>query len=159
MIKKGSEIPNVIVHSMSLNGLEAIHTNDLFATGKVLLFGVPGAFTPTCSQQHVPGYLKHASVFASKGIHKIYCMSVNDAFVMDAWGKDQNVGKNIMMLADGVGAFTNALGLELDLTKAGLGKRCMRFAMVIENGIISHIAVEEGNEFKVSSAESILEVL
>ncbi len=124
-----------------------------------MLFAVPGAFTPTCSAKHLPGFLQHAAEFKAKGVDRIVCMAVNDAFVMGAWAKDQKTGNHITMLADGSGAFTRALGLELDLVARGLGVRSQRFALVTENGVVTHLAVEEPGGFDVSRAEAVLATL
>jgi peroxiredoxin (alkyl hydroperoxide reductase subunit C) len=123
------------------------------------MFAVPGAFTPTCSAKHLPGFTEHLADFKAKGVDRIICMSVNDAFVMGAWAKDQKTGENITMLADGAAAFTKALGLELDLTARGFGLRSQRFALVAVDGIVTHLAIEEPGGFDVSRAEAVLEVL
>ncbi len=158
MIKVGDTIPNINLVSMGANNApEPKMAHDIFGGKKSVLFGVPGAFTPTCSAKHVPGFLAHSDALAKKGVQKIACVSVNDVFVMHAWGKDQNVGDKIAMLADGSADFTRATGLEFDLTAKGLGLRCQRFAMVIDNNKIVKLWVEEVGEFKVSSAEYVLE--
>jgi peroxiredoxin len=120
----------------------------------VVLFAVPGAFTPTCSKQHLPGYVHNAEAIKAKGIDTIACMAVNDAFVMDAWGKAHNVGDKVLMLADGNAEYTKRLGLELDATKSGMGTRSRRFSMVVEDGVVKELNLENPGEFKVSSAES-----
>jgi len=124
-----------------------------------VLFAVPGAFTPTCSAKHVPGFVKLAPELKAKGVDKIVCLSVNDAFVMGAWAKDQKSGDALVMLADGSGAFTKALGLELDLVARGMGVRSQRFALVAQDGVVTHLAVEEPGGFDVSRAEAVLESL
>lgn len=134
-------------------------TAELLGRGKVVLFAVPGAFTPTCSSKHLPGFVKLAAEFKAKGVDKIVCLAVNDAHVMGAWGKDQKVGDAVVMLADGSGAFTKALGLELDLSARGMGLRSQRFALVAEDGVVTHLAVEEPGGFEVSRAEAVLETL
>lgn len=140
-------------------GPREAETAELLGQGKVVLFAVPGAFTPTCSAKHLPGFVKLAGEFKTKGVDKIVCMAVNDGYVMGAWAKDQKVGDAVVMLADGAGAFTKALGLELDLAARGMGLRSQRFALVIENGVATHVAVEEPGGFEVSRAEAVLEAL
>jgi peroxiredoxin len=133
-----------------------VSSNDFFR-GKVVLIGLPAAFSPTCSEKHVPGYLAHAREFKQKGVDKIAVLAVNDFFTMKAWAKAQDIGDEISFVADGNGELTNALGLELDLTKAVLGKRCKRFSMVLEDGIVKSLSVEpDGTGYTVSSAESTL---
>lgn len=139
--------------------MEEVSTTEFFGNRKVVLFSVPGAFTPTCSVQHLPGFVRNADAIKAKGVDEIVCIAVNDAFVMDAWGKSQNTGASVTLLADGNGEFTQALGLGLDGTGFGLGQRAQRFAMVVENGSVAHLAVEEPGAFEVSSAERILAVL
>jgi len=139
--------------------MEEVSTTEFFGNRKVVLFSVPGAFTPTCSVQHLPGFVQNADAIKAKGVDEIVCIAVNDAFVMDAWGKSQNTGDSVTLLADGNGEFTQALGLGLDGTGFGLGQRSQRFAMVVENGSVAHLAVEEAGAFEVSSAERILAVL
>lgn len=126
---------------------------------KIVIFGLPGAYTPTCSAKHVPGYVEHYDALKAKGADEIWCISVNDAFVMGAWGKDQKVGKKIRMMADGSAEFTKKLGLELDLTERGLGIRSQRYVMVVDNGVVKHLAVEGPGKFEVSDAQSALKVL
>lgn len=139
--------------------MEEVSTTEFFGNRKVVLFSVPGAFTPTCSVQHLPGFVQNADAIKAKGVDEIVCIAVNDAFVMDAWGKSQNAGGSVTLLADGNGEFTQALGLGLDGTGFGLGQRGQRFAMVVENGSVAHLAVEEPGAFEVSSAERILAAL
>ena len=134
-------------------------TDDLFRGKKIALFALPGAFTPTCSAKHLPGYLQHADDLRNKGVDAIACVSVNDAFVMGAWGESQNAGDRVMMLADGNGDFTRALGLEMDATKYGMGKRSQRFSMLVDDGVIKTLNVEEPGAFSVSSAEHMLQQL
>ena len=140
---------------MTSDGPDGITTDDLFNGKKVILFGLPGAFTPTCSAKHVPGYVQHADAIKDKGIDTIACVSVNDAFVMGAWGKDQNVGDKVMMLADGSAEFTKAAGLELDLVARGMGVRCQRFSMIVDNGVVQSINIDDGT-FDKTSAEQAL---
>jgi peroxiredoxin len=133
-----------------------VTTDQLFGGKKVVLFAVPGAFTPTCSARHLPGFVQHADEIKRKGIDRIVCLSVNDAFVMNAWGKDQNAAGRVTMVADGNGEFTKRIGLELDASKFGMGQRSQRYAMVVENGTIKKLFVEDPGAFSVSSAENIL---
>jgi peroxiredoxin len=144
---------------MTKEGPGSLSTSDLFKGKKVVLFAVPGAFTPTCSMNHLPGYLKHSEEILAKGVDTIACMSVNDTFVMDAWGRDKQVGNKMKMLADGNGSYTQALGLELDATGFGMGKRSQRFAIVVQDGIVKSLFVEAPREFKVSAAEHVLKNL
>ena len=140
---------------MTSDGPDGITTDDLFNGKKVILFGLPGAFTPTCSAKHVPGYVQHADAIKAKGVDTIACISVNDAFVMGAWGKDQNVGNKVMMLADGSAEFTKATGLELDLVARGMGVRCQRFSMIVDNGVVQSINIDEGTFDKTSAEQAI----
>ena len=155
-ITKGANIPDVQVMLGTPEGPQAIQTAALFADKKTVLFAVPGAFTPTCSAKHLPGFVEKASEFAAKGIDQIVCMSVNDAFVMDAWGQDQSAAGKVVMMADGNGDFTKALGLELDGSGFGMGQRSQRFSMIIEDGKVAELNVEEGGAYEVSSAEYLL---
>ena len=129
---------------------------DLVKGKRILVFGLPGAYTPTCSAQHVPGYLRHYEALKAKGIDEIWCMSVNDAFVMGAWGRDQKATGKVRMMADGSAAYTRKLGLELDLVAKGLGVRCQRFAMLVDDGVVTKLNVEAPGKFEVSSAEAML---
>lgn len=156
-ISAGQEIPSSALTVMGSNGPEPVDSKKLLGDGLVVLFAVPGAFTPTCSAQHLPGYVEHAEAFRDKGVDRIVCMAVNDIFVMDAWGKAGGVGEGIVMAADGNGAFTRALGLELDASAFGMGQRCQRFAMVLRDGIVDKVMVEGPGEFRVSSAEYVLD--
>ena len=158
-IKAGEQMPSGVFGVMTDAGPGAVSTDELFAGKKVVLVSVPGAFTPTCSASHLPGFLQNIDAIRAKGIDTIAFMAVNDIHVMDAWGKDQGVGDEIVMLADGNGEFTRALGLELDGTAFGMGKRSQRFALVAEDGIVTHLMVEAPGEFRVSSAESVLATL
>lgn len=126
---------------------------------KVVIFGLPGAYTPTCSAKHVPGYVANYDKLKAKGVSEIWCVAVNDAFVMGAWGRTQKAGDKVRMMADGSAVFTKAIGLELDLTARGMGMRMNRFAMIVDDGVVKHIAVEGPGKFEVSNAESILEKL
>ena len=156
-IQIGDTIPHATLNMLK-DGVQAVDTTELFAGKKVLLFAVPGAFTPTCSAKHLPGYVEKFAEFARRDI-EVACLSVNDAFVMDAWGKSQNVPDGVHMLADGNGAFTQALGLELDASAFGMGLRAKRFALYAEDGVVKQLHVEAPGEFKVSSAEYVLEHL
>ena len=158
-IQAGEKMPSGTFGIMTESGPGAISTDDLFAGKKVVLVSVPGAFTPTCSANHLPGFVDHADAILGKGVDTIACTAVNDVFVMDAWGKDRGVGDKVMMLADGNGDYAKALGLEMDGTAFGLGHRGQRFAIVIDDGVATHVAVEAPGAFEVSKAESILENL
>ncbi|GAB4576965.1 MAG: peroxiredoxin [Rhodothalassiaceae bacterium] len=158
-IKTGDRLPNVTLSRMGANGPEKIETEKLFAGKKAVLFAVPGAFTPTCSAKHLPGFVAHADAIRAKGVDLIACVSVNDAFVMNAWGKASNAEGKVEMLADGNGEFARAVGLELDATGFGMGKRAKRFAMILDDGVVTHLFVEEPGAFEVSSAEHVLKAL
>ena len=157
-IKAGDKIPKSTLKTMGEKGPTDISTDDIFAGKKVLLFAVPGAFTPGCSVTHLPGYVVNADKIKAKGVDTIACMAVNDAFVMDAWGKAQNA-EELLMLADGNGDFTAALGLELDGRGFGLGTRSQRFAMIVDDGTVTHLNVEPGAGVDVSSAETMMALL
>jgi peroxiredoxin (alkyl hydroperoxide reductase subunit C) len=158
-IKVGDRIPALKIMQATAEGPKEVDTAELFGGKTVVLFGVPGAFTPTCSAKHLPGFVQNAAALKAKGVDTIACMAVNDAFVMGAWGKDQGVDDKVVMLADGSAAFTKAMGLEFDLTARGLGVRCQRFALVAKDGIVTHVAVEAPGAFEVSKAEAVLAVL
>ena len=159
-IKVGDSIPAVTLYVMGEDGGPAAITIDELFKGKVVaLFGLPGAFTPTCSASHLPGYVQHADAIREKGADDIVCVSVNDAFVMTAWGIDQNVGDKVRMVADGSGEFAKATGLELDLTDKGLGVRCQRFSMIVEDGVVKDIETEDPPEAEKTGAEAMLEKL
>jgi peroxiredoxin len=155
-IKIGDKVPAATLKVMTGDGPANLTTGELFGKGKVVMFSVPGAFTPTCSARHLPGFVEQAAAIGAKGVAKIVCIAVNDVFVMSAWGKSGGVGDKIVMAADGNGEFTRALGLELDATGFGMGKRGQRFAMITENGVVKALNVEAPGEFKVSSAEYVL---
>ncbi len=157
-IKVGDRIPSVTLKKLGEKGPEDIRTDDIFAGRRVVLFAVPGAFTPGCSQTHMPGYVVNADRIKAKGVDTIACVAVNDAFVMGAWGKAQNA-EEILMLADGNAEFTRALGLELDASGFGMGTRSQRYALIAENGVVRHLAVEPNTGVSVSGAEKILEAL
>lgn len=158
-IKPGDCIPSATLFIMGTDGPESCPTIDLFKGKKVALFGLPGAFTPTCSAEHVPSYLRNASALKEKGIDSIICLSVNDAFVMKAWGNELDVGDNIIMASDGNAQFSKAMGLDLDLTDHGMGLRCQRFSMIVDDGLVSKLNHEPPGEYRISSAETMLEQL
>ena len=157
-IEEGEKLPEATMHTMRDGRPTPVTTGDLFDGKKVVVFAVPGAFTPTCSQAHLPGYVVNADAIRSKGVDDIVCISVNDAFVMGAWGDDRNA-EAITMVGDGNGDFTKALGLEMDGSGFGLGTRSQRYAMVVNDGTVSNLAVEDAGQLEVSIAESILEIL
>ena len=154
-IKPGDRIPDVTIKTMGPEGPTDITTADIFGDKKVVLFALPGAFTPGCSMAHLPGYVVNADKIKAKGVDTIACLSVNDAFVMDAWGKAQNA-EEILMLADGNGAFTDAVGLTLDASGFGMGNRSQRYAMVVNDGVVASLHVETGPGVEASAAETIL---
>jgi glutaredoxin/glutathione-dependent peroxiredoxin len=158
-IKVGDKVPAVKLKQMTPEGMKDVMTDEFFRGKKVVLFAVPGAFTPTCSAKHLPGFVEKAAQIRGKGIDSIACLSVNDAFVMNAWGKDQKADGKVQMLADGNGDFTRAVGLELDASGNGLGKRSQRYAMVVDDGVIKTLNVEKPGTFEVSSADAILKAL
>ena len=151
----GDNIPSVNLATMGAKGKEDLPTDDLFRDKKVVIFGVPGAFTPTCSARHLPGFVEYADAIKATGVDTIVCISVNDAFVMGAWGQDQNVGDKVMMVADGSAHFAEAAGLELDLRDRGMGMRCQRFSMLVEDGIVKSLNIDVGT-FEKTSAEQML---
>lgn len=153
----GDTIPQTTFNALK-DGVQAVDTKDIFAGRKLVLFAVPGAFTPTCSAKHLPGYVEHLDAFKARGID-VACVAVNDAFVMDAWAKSQNVPEGLQMLADGNGNLTKALGLELDATAFGMGLRSKRYALYAEDGVVKQLHVEAPGEFKVSAADYVLEHL
>ena len=155
-IKSGDAVPEVNLKHKTANGITDISTNELFSGKKVVLFAVPGAFTPTCSAKHLPGFVNKYDELKAKGVDVVACLSVNDAFVMDAWGLDQNVEDKVMMLADGSGYFTKAIGQELDRMEAGMGMRSARYAMIVDDGLVTEMLCEEPGAFEVSSAEYVL---
>ena len=153
-IKPGDRIPEIPLQRIR-EGVETVDTRTLFDGKKVVLFAVPGAFTPTCSEKHLPGYVEHFDAFRDRGI-EVVCMSVNDPFVMQAWGQSQHVPEGLQMLADGNGDFTRALGLEMDASGYGMGRRSKRFALYAEDGVVKQLHVEAPGEYRVSSAEHVL---
>jgi len=158
-IKVGDSIPAAKLRHMTAEGPKEITTDEIFKGKKVVLFAVPGAFTPTCSAKHLPGFVQNAAAIKGKGVDTIACIAVNDAFVMGAWGKAQNTDGKVLMLADGAAAFTKQLGLELDLSGPGMGMRSKRYAMLVDNGTVKALNVEAPGAFEVSSAEAILKAL
>ena len=158
-IKTGDTIPSITLMEMGANGPEAVKTDEFFAGKKVVLFALPGAFTPTCSAKHVPGFVEQFDALKAKGVDEIACLSVNDAFVMGAWGKDQKAAGKVRMLADGNGEFTRAVGLVMDGSKFGMGERSQRYALIADNGVVSALFVEAPGAFEVSSAEYVLKHL
>jgi peroxiredoxin len=155
-IKEGDKIPNVKVKATDMTD---ITTDTLFSGKKVVLFAVPGAFTPTCSNKHLPGFIEKADEIRKKGVDDIICMSVNDAFVMKAWGEERGAGDKVRLIADGNGDLTKALGLDFDGSGIGFGLRSQRFAAIVQNGVVKKLAVDAGGKFEVSSAEAILKAL
>jgi glutaredoxin/glutathione-dependent peroxiredoxin len=159
-IKVGDKVPSATLRHIGPDGPQEITTDQLFAGKKVALFAVPGAFTPACSQRHLPGFVDKAADLKAKGIDTIACVAVNDAFVMNAWGKAQNVGDKVMMLADGSGEFARALGLELDMRARGLGVRSQRYSMLVDNGTVKSLNVEaQPGQVESSSADTMLRAL
>jgi peroxiredoxin len=158
-IKVGDKVPSVKLKQKTAEGMKDINTDEFFAGKKVVLFALPGAFTPTCSAKHLPGFVEKNSELRSKGVDKIACLSVNDAFVMEAWGKQHQAEGKVEMLADGNGDFTRAMGLEMDGSGYGMGKRSQRYAMLVDNGVVKSLNVEKPGSFEVSSAEAMLKAL
>jgi len=158
-IAVGEKLPSVNLYRMGDNGPEEVSTDDLFSGKQTVLFAVPGAFTPTCSQAHLPGYVTKADELLAKGVDQIVCLSVNDPFVMDAWGKSQNADEKIQMIADGSGDFTRAIGLEWDMSARGLGVRSHRYAMIIDDGVVKSLYLEEPGKFEVSDVDTVLAAL
>ena len=166
MIAVGQKLPNATLYEFFNEeaegcalGPNAFEVEKIAAGKKIVIFGLPGAFTPTCSAKHVPGYVEHCDAIKAKGVDEIWCVSVNDPFVMGAWGRDQKVGKKVRMLGDGSAEFTKKLGLELDLTARGLGVRSDRYAMIVEDGVVKSLDREAPGKFEVSDAASILKKL
>ena len=155
-IKAGEKLPDATFMTSGPEGPRPITSDELFKGKTVALLAVPGAFTPTCSAKHLPGYVEHADAIRSKGVDTIACLSVNDAFVMDAWGKDQKVGDKVLMLADGSADFARAVGLELDLVANGMGVRIKRFSMLVDDGVVKTLNVEKPGAFEVSDAGTML---
>jgi len=158
-IKVGDKIPSATLYVMGQDGPQAVTTDELFGGKKVVVFALPGAFTPTCSAKHLPGFVEKAEEFKAKGVDSLVCLSVNDAFVMGAWGKDQKVGDKVQMVADGSGQLTEAMGLTFDLTERGLGKRSQRYAMLVDDGVVKVLNLEAPGAFEVSSADAMLKAV
>jgi peroxiredoxin len=158
-ISVGDRLPDVTVHVMGESAPEPRSSAEMFAGRKVVLFALPGAFTPTCSRNHLPGYVEHAQGFRDKGVDDIVCLSVNDAWVMSAWGKSLGAEGKVSMVADGNGAFTRAVGLNADMSAAGYGERSVRYAMIVDDGVVTHLNVEEPREFKISDAATMLSLI
>ena len=155
-IKEGDKLPDATFMTYGPEGPRPITTDEVFKGKRVALIAVPGAFTPTCSAKHLPGFKEKAADLRGKGIDAIACVSVNDVFVMKAWGEDQGVGEDIIMLADGNGAFTKDIGLDMDASKFGMGPRSQRYSMIVNDGVVEKLNVEEGGEFRVSSADYMM---
>jgi peroxiredoxin len=158
-IAVGDRLPDVELQTMGRDGPRSLRSGDLLGRGKVVLFGLPGAFTPTCSELHLPGFVVRSDDLHAKGVDRIACLSVNDAYVMGAWAREHNVGDSVLMLADGNGDFTREMGLETDERGIGLGIRSQRYAAIFDDGVLTSLFVEEGPGLKVSSAESVLATL
>ncbi len=158
-IKVGDKVPSVKLKYLTSDGMKEMNTDEVFGGKKVVLFALPGAFTPTCSARHLPGFVEKAAEFKAKGVDTIACLSVNDPFVMSAWGKDQKAEGKVVMLADGNGEFTRAIGLEMDGSGYGLGKRSQRYAMIVDKGVVKMLNVEKPGAYEVSSADAVLSAL
>jgi peroxiredoxin len=158
-IKVGDKVPSVTLRYVSPDGVQAVTTDDFFRGKKVALFGVPGAYTRTCSERHLPGYVSHADELKAKGVDTIACIAVNDQFVMDAWGKERGAAGKVVMLGDGSGDFVRAIGLELDRIKEGMGIRTQRYSMLVDDGVVKALNIEQPGQFDVSSAETMLKAL
>jgi glutaredoxin/glutathione-dependent peroxiredoxin len=158
-IKVGDKIPPVTLNVMTRDGPSGISTDDIFKGKKVAMFGVPGAFTRTCSTKHLPGFVTNVAALKKKGVDKIVCISVNDAFVMDAWGKAQNVGDKVLMVADGSARFAKAAGLDIDMGEKGYGLRSRRFSMLVDNGVVKRLHIDEPGTFEKTAAEVLLSEL
>jgi peroxiredoxin len=155
-IQPGEKIPSLKLHHKTADGVEEISTEEIFNGKKVVLFALPGAFTPTCSASHLPGYVVKSDEIFAKGVDRIVCLSVNDAFVMGAWGEQQNVEDRVMMIADGSGYFTQAVGLEFDRRQGGMGMRSQRYAMIVNDGVVELLNIEAPAKLEVSDADTIL---
>ncbi|MCL4686756.1 peroxiredoxin [Myxococcota bacterium] len=158
-IQTGEKLPSGTLKVADADGIRDVTTEQLFGRKKVVLFAVPGAFTPTCSAKHLPGFVENAAAIRAKGVDAIVCLAVNDAFVMGAWGRDQHTEGKVLMVADGNGEWTRALGLDFDGSRFGMGLRAQRFAMIVDDGVVTHLAVEAPGQFQVSSAEAVLAAL
>ncbi len=158
-IKVGDKVPSVTFRYVTPEGVQAVSSDDFFRGKKVALFAVPGAFTRTCSERHLPSFVNNAAALSAKGVDTIACVAVNDQFVMDAWGKEHGAAGKIVMLGDGSGDFARAMGLELDRVKEGMGMRSQRYAMLVDDGVIKALNVEKPGQFEVSNAETMLKAL
>jgi len=158
-IQVGDKIPSATLMTMTADGPGPVSTDDYFAGRKIVIFSVPGAFTPTCSAKHLPGFVEKADAFTGKGVDEIACFAVNDVFVMHAWGESSAAAGKVTMLADGNGDFTKAMGLEMDASGFGMGLRSQRFSMIVDNGTVTELNVEEPGAFQLSSAEHALSQL
>jgi peroxiredoxin len=158
-IRVGDKIPSVTLRYLTPEGMQSVSSDEFFAGKKVAVFGLPGAYTRTCSSRHLPGYVTNADALKNKGIDAVACVSVNDAFVMDAWGKEHGAPGKVVMLGDGSAELTEALGLSVDRTSAGMGIRSQRYSMIVDNGVVTALNVEPAGEYGVSSAEAMLEKL
>ena len=158
-IKVGDKIPSVTLRFLTTEGMQSVSSDEFFAGKRVAVFGLPGAYTRTCSSRHLPGYVTNAEALKKKGIDAVACVSVNDAFVMDAWGKDHGAPGKVVMLGDGSAELTEALGLSIDRTSAGMGIRSQRYSMIVDNGVVTALNIEPSGEYGVSSAEAMLEKL
>jgi glutaredoxin/glutathione-dependent peroxiredoxin len=158
-IKVGDKIPSVTLRYLTPEGPKGVSSEEFFGGKKVVLFGLPGAFTRTCSERHLPSYVTHAAELKAKGVDTIACLAVNDPFVMGAWGKQHQADDKVVMLGDGSGDFTRAIGLELDRIKEGMGIRSQRYSMLVDNGVVKALHVEQPGQFDVSSAEAMLKAL
>src|ERR1700722_3221524 len=156
-IKVGDKVPSVTLRYQTAEGVQAVSSEDYFKGKTVALFALPGAYTRTCSSRHLPGYVANAEALKAKGVDEIACLSVNDAFVMGAWGKEHNAADKVVMLGDGSCEFTNAMGLTVDRTEAGMGIRSQRYSMVVKDGVVSELSVEPSGEYGISSAEAMIE--
>ena len=156
-IKVGDKVPSVTLRYLGPDGVKAVSSDEFFAGKKVAIFGLPGAYTRTCSSRHLPGYVQNAAALKAKGLDTIACLSVNDAFVMNAWGKEHGAGEHVVMLGDGSADFTKAIGLTVDRTEAGMGIRSQRYSMIVDNGVVTKLNVEPSGEYGVSSAEAMLQ--
>ncbi|MEM1177816.1 MAG: peroxiredoxin [Acidobacteriota bacterium] len=158
-VATGQKMPSGTLRQLGESGIDAINTDEFFAGRKVVLFAVPGAFTPTCNDTHFPGFMVNADTLREKGVDAVACVAVNDPFVTAAWGKSLGAGEHVQILSDGNGDYTRALGLELDLTAIGLGKRSKRYAAIVDDGTLTYLGVEEGKDVGVSSAAAVVEQL
>ncbi len=158
-ISVGDRIPSVALHRMGESGPESVSSEDVFSARRVVLFALPGAFTPTCSAKHLPGFIESAGAFQAKGVDEVVCLSVNDPWVMGAWGKAQGASGKVSMVGDGSAEFTRAVGMNVDMSAIGFGERSCRYAMIVEDGVVSHLNIEAPRKFEVSDAATMLALL